>query len=57
MKIQIVNDRDVVIGVKERKDINPKIDIFRASTLWITNSKGQTLLARRVLNKDKDPGK
>lgn len=49
--MQIVNDRDVVIGVKERKDINPKIDIFRAPTLWVTNSKGQTLLACRALNK------
>lgn len=57
MKIQIVNDKDELIGAKERKDVNYETDIYRVSALWLTNSKGETLLARRVMTKDKDPGK
>lgn len=57
MKIQIVNDQDDLIGAKERNEIDHKIDIYRVSALWLTNSQGQTLLARRALVKDKDPGK
>jgi isopentenyldiphosphate isomerase len=57
MKIQIVNDQDEVIGTKERAEIDYQTDIYRVSALWLTNSIGQTLLARRALIKDKDPGK
>lgn len=57
MKIQIVNAQDEVIGVKERTEVDYSNDIYRVSALWLTNSKGQTLLARRALVKDKDPGK
>lgn len=57
MKIQIVDAQDNLIGIKERNEIDYKTDIYRASALWLTNSKGQTLLARRARAKDKDPGK
>lgn len=57
MKIQIVDAQDRVIGVKERSEVDYKTDIYRVSALWLINSKGQTLLARRALVKDKDPGK
>lgn len=57
MKIQLVNDQDEVIGVKERSELNHPADIYRISALWLTNSKGQTLLAKRAAIKDKDPGK
>jgi isopentenyldiphosphate isomerase len=57
MKIQIVNNNDEVIGVKERSEVDYQTDIYRVSALWLTNSKGQTLLARRAQSKDKDPGK
>lgn len=57
MKIQIVDDQDNLIGVKERVELDFKTDIYRVSALWLTNSKGQTLLAKRAAVKDKDPGK
>lgn len=57
MKIQIVDDQDKLIGVKERTEIDFKIDIYRVSALWLTNSKGQTLLAKRAAVKNNDPGK
>jgi isopentenyl-diphosphate delta-isomerase len=57
MKIQIVDNQDQLIGVKERTDIDYASDIYRVSALWLVNSKGQTLLAKRAAVKDKDPGK
>lgn len=57
MKIQVVNEQDEIIGTKERGEVDYQTDIYRVSALWLTNSKGQTLLARRALSKDKDPGK
>ena len=57
MKIQIVDNQDHLIGVKERTVVNYKTDIYRVSALWLTNSKGQTLLAKRAAVKDKDPNK
>lgn len=57
MKILIVNAQDDVIGAKERTEIDYDRDIYRVSALWLTNTNGQTLLARRALVKDKNPGK
>lgn len=57
MKIQIVNDQDEVIGVKERSELDYSTDIYRVSALWLTNSKGQSLVAQRASTKDKDPNK
>lgn len=57
MKIQIVDSEDNLIGVKERSELNYEKDIYRVSALWLTNSKGQSLLARRAISKDKDPGR
>lgn len=57
MKIQIVNEQDELIGVKERSEIDYTTDIYRVSGLWLTNSLGQALLAKRAATKDKDPSK
>ncbi len=57
MKIQIVNEQDELIGVKDRSEIDYVTDIYRVSGLWLTNSLGQALLAKRAVTKDKDPGK
>lgn len=54
---QIVNDDDVIIGHKERHAIDWKRDIYRIGAVWLTNSKGEVLIAQRLLTKDKDPGK
>ena len=57
MKIQIVNANDELIGVKERSEIDFQNDIYRVSALWVTNSKGETLLAKRAAIKRNDPNK
>ena len=53
-QIIIVNDLDKVIGYKERDKMTSK-DIYRVSVLWIINSKGEILLAKRALTKKSDP--
>lgn len=55
-KIIIVNEQDEIIGYKDRELIDPK-DIYRASGLWIKNSKGEILLAQRALTKSHHPGR
>lgn len=57
MKIQIVNANDELIGVKERSEIDFQNDIYRVSALWVTNSKGETLIAKRAAIKRNDPNK
>ncbi|NCU38765.1 NUDIX domain-containing protein [Candidatus Saccharibacteria bacterium] len=54
---QIVDDQDNLIGAKPRNEIDFEHDYYRISGLWLTNSKGQILLAQRLMTKDKDPGK
>lgn len=57
MQIPVVNINDAIIAYKERDAINFDVDIFRTASLWITNSKGEVLLAQRKHNKRVDPGK
>lgn len=57
MIIPIVNENDEIIGQKRRSDIDHGYDIFRSASLWITNSKGEVLLAQRKFTKKIDPGK
>ena len=56
MKITIVDKNDKVIGYRER-NILRKDDIYRVSALWITNSRGDILLAKRHHTKSHHPGK
>lgn len=55
-RITIVNENDKVIGYKDR-DALEKNDIYRVSALWITNSQGAILLARRHRSKSHHPRK
>lgn len=55
-KIVIVNEKNEVIGSKERMQVHAP-DIYRTTGLWITNSKGEILLAQRSFQKVHDPGK
>lgn len=55
-KIVCVNENDEVIGLRVRGEALPD-DIYRVSSLWITNPKGEILIAQRSFTKDKDPGK
>jgi isopentenyl-diphosphate delta-isomerase len=53
-KIIIVDKDDNVIGYKER-GVLKREDIYRVSALWLTNSKGGILLARRHRTKTHHP--
>ena len=55
MLVPIVDENDVVIGMKERDALVPG-DICRVSALWLTNSRGEVLIARRALEKKSSPG-
>lgn len=54
--IIIVNGDDEKIGVKERGTLKSK-NIYRVSALWVENSNGDILLAKRALTKKHHPGK
>ncbi len=56
LKIIIVDENDKIIGHKNRGTLK-KEDIYRVSALWITNSNGQILLARRHHTKSHHPRK
>lgn len=56
MRVIVVNEKDEVIGHKERKDANEH-DITRISGLWIFNSNKELLLAQRSFNKTHSRGK
>ena len=53
-RIIVVDENDEVIGHKHR-DTLKKEDIYRVSALWITNSRGEILLARRHRSKSHHP--
>jgi isopentenyldiphosphate isomerase len=53
-KITIINTDDEIIGYKARDTVN-KEDIYRVSALWITNSQGEILLAKRHHTKSHHP--
>ena len=55
-KIIIVDKDDNIIAHVPRKE-RKSTDIFRISSLWITNSEGDILLAQRHKNKESNPEK
>lgn len=55
-KITIVNEKDEVIGSNYRGSL-AREDIYRVSALWITNSKGDILLAKRHHTKAHHPSR
>lgn len=56
-KICIVDENDTPIGYKERSEIDYGKDIYRSTALWVTNPRGEVLIAQRKFTKDYDPGK
>ena len=49
-----MNEQDEVIGVKPRSDVTSE-DVYRCAALWVTNSKGNILLAKRHHTKERNP--
>ena len=56
LKIITVDKNDNMVGLKEWENLKTE-DIYRVSALWIENSKGEILLARRALSKAHDPNR
>lgn len=55
--LDIVDEDDNVIGQKTRKEVHSSNDhIHRAVHVFVFNSKGEVLLQKRSMNKDKYPG-
>lgn len=55
--LDIVNEKDEVIGRKPRKEVHSSNEfIHRAAHVFVFNSKGELLLQKRSLKKDKYPG-
>lgn len=57
-RVIIVDENDEVIGHKTRSELDTTdLDkIYRVTALWLTNSKGEILLAQRALDKVHGPG-
>ncbi len=55
--IIVVNENDEVIGAKPIDVVDKEGLIYRVSALWIWNSQGDNLLARRAYDKKHHPGK
>jgi ADP-ribose pyrophosphatase YjhB (NUDIX family) len=53
--VAVVNENDNVMLVKPRSNLKDT-DIFRVSSLWIENSKGEVLLQQRALDKKNGGG-
>ena len=56
-KIVIVDENDNVIGNKSRDLVDKEKLRYRVTGLWIKNSNGESLLARRAYTKTHYPGK
>ena len=54
-RVVLVDQNDNPIGLKERTELSAG-DMTRASALWITNSRGDILLAQRAFSKKSSPG-
>lgn len=57
IRIVVVDKDDNIISSKSRSEMDYTVDIYRCSCLWVTNSKGEILLARRHHTKSHDPNK
>jgi isopentenyl-diphosphate Delta-isomerase len=57
MIIPFVNEKDEILGYTTLEEIDKKGLTYRVSALWVTNSKGKILLARRAFTKSHHPGK
>jgi isopentenyl-diphosphate delta-isomerase len=56
MQITIVDQEDNIIEYKERAEVL-HTDIYQVAALWLTNSNGDILLAKRSPNKKRHPNK
>ena len=55
-KIVVVDEDDNIVGVEVRSVVDEKGLRYRVSGLWLKNSLGEVLLARRAFTKMHYPG-
>lgn len=55
MRIPIVNEKDEILYYKDSTERDLKKEITRISGLWVTNEKGEFLIAKRSKNKKHHP--
>ena len=56
-RIVVVDEEDNVVGAELRSIVDEKGLRYRVSGLWLRNSRGEVLLARRALTKTHYPGR
>ena len=54
--LDIVNEKDEVIGQKTRKEVHSSNLVHRGAHVFVFNSRSEILLQKRSLKKDKYPG-
>src|SRR5882672_1749826 len=52
----VVNERDEVIGHETRSEVHRRGLLHRAAHVLVFNSRGQVLLQKRSMKKDRQPG-
>lgn len=55
--VPIVDEQDNIIGHKERDEVDVSKELWRIAAFWLTNTKGEVLLARRAYTKKHQPGR
>jgi isopentenyl-diphosphate delta-isomerase len=53
----VVNERDVVIDRKSRREVHARGLLHRAIHVLVFNSRGEIFLQKRSMTKDREPGK
>jgi len=56
-RIVVVDENDNVVGSESRAVVDEKKLRYRVTSLWVKNSKGENLLARRAYTKSHYPGR
>ena len=55
-RVPLVDLNDQIVEYKERDETTPR-DRLRIAALWLTNTKGEILIAQRALTKKHHPGR
>lgn len=53
--LDVINEKDEVIGKKSRSEVHRNGDLHRVAHVWVFNSKGQILCQKRSSSKDTHP--
>ena len=54
--LDVVDENDLIIGVKTRGEIHARGLMHRATHILVFNRQGDLFIQKRSMNKDNDPG-